>query len=210
VLAGIAAAHALLLWAASRAMPAHEPEHPAEALIVQLLAPQAQAKPEPPPSRAERPRAAPVRPQVVSAAPPVEPPSLPVTAAVPPSAEPAENAALNAAPLALHAAPAVPAIRVASPERQVSITQVEYLAPPVLLYPLASRRLREQGLVHVRVRVDERGHPDRLLIVHSSGAVRLDEAALATVRATRFKPYTEDGVAMPFWVVMPLVFELET
>ena len=28
-------------------------------------------------------------------------------------------------------------------------------------------------------------------------------------RATRFRPYTENGVAMPFRVVMPLIFELE-
>jgi periplasmic protein TonB len=29
------------------------------------------------------------------------------------------------------------------------------------------------------------------------------------VRTTRFHPYTQDGRAMPFWVVMPLIFELE-
>ena len=46
-------------------------------------------------------------------------------------------------------------------------------------------------------------------IVRSSGHARLDEAALATVRATRFRPYIENGVALPFRVVMPLVFELE-
>jgi protein TonB len=61
--------------------------------------------------------------------------------------------------------------------------------------------------VHVRVLVDVRGLPQELHVVRSSGYARLDEAALATVRGTRFKPYTENGVALAFWVVMPLVFE---
>jgi protein TonB len=79
----------------------------------------------------------------------------------------------------------------------------------VLEYPLASRRLREQGRVEVRLLVDAMGLPQQAQVVRTSGYQRLDEAALATVRATRFKPYTENGVPQSFWVVMPLVFELE-
>jgi protein TonB len=90
----------------------------------------------------------------------------------------------------------------------VAITAVEYLTPPVLNYPLASRRLREAGRVDVRVLVDARGLPGAMQLQHSSGFERLDEEALAAVRATRFKPYTENGIAQPFWVVMPLAFEL--
>jgi protein TonB len=63
--------------------------------------------------------------------------------------------------------------------------------------------------VHVRVLVDARGAPQQMVLLRPSGFARLDEAALATVRATRFKPYTENGVALPFWVVMPLIFELD-
>ena len=61
----------------------------------------------------------------------------------------------------------------------------------------------------VRVLVDARGLPQQMQLTRSSGFASLDEAALATVRATRFKPYTENGVPQPFWVLMPLVFELE-
>jgi protein TonB len=86
---------------------------------------------------------------------------------------------------------------------------VAYLRPPALVYPLAARRQREQGLVQVKVRVDEQGQPDRFVIERSSGHRLLDEAALQTVRATRFRPYRENGVALPFWVVMPLLFELD-
>lgn len=120
---------------------------------------------------------------------------------------PAE-AVLTAMPVPA-AASAVPA-RSEPPERQVSISDVAYLAPPVLDYPLASRRRREEGVVHVRVRVDVGGRPDQASVIRSSGHAALDQAALTTVRATRFKPYAEDGVPRAFWVVMPLVFELET
>ena len=51
--------------------------------------------------------------------------------------------------------------------------------------------------------------PQQMQLTRSSGFASLDEAALATVRATRFKPYTENGLPQPFWVLMPLVFELE-
>jgi protein TonB len=91
----------------------------------------------------------------------------------------------------------------------VSIGAVRYLSPPVLDYPIAARRAREEGRVHVRVLVDAEGRPAQTQVVRSSGFQRLDASALATVAATRFRPYTENGVALPFWVVMPLVFELE-
>lgn len=120
-----------------------------------------------------------------------------------PPTEPAAVEQLAVVPANVSALPAPPAART------VSITSVEYLVEPVLDYPLASRRLGEQGVVQVSVLVDARGRPEDMQVLRSSGYPRLDEAALDTVRATRFRPYTEDGVARPFRVVMPLVFELE-
>ena len=61
----------------------------------------------------------------------------------------------------------------------------------------------------LRVVVDVRGHPAAVGVQRSSGYARLDENALAAMRQARFRPYTENGVPMPFRVVMPLVFELE-
>lgn len=101
------------------------------------------------------------------------------------------------------AAPSPPA------PRTVSITAVRYLHPPVLDYPLAARRAREEGRVHVRVLVDPLGRPAQAAVVRSSGHERLDASALAAAQSTRFHPHAENGVALPFWVVMPLVFELE-
>ncbi|MES2956655.1 MAG: TonB family protein [Pseudomonadota bacterium] len=128
-------------------------------------------------------------------------PTPPISAPVRPAAPVSEAVAV---------APPAPPPTAPPAERQIAISQVEYLSPPQLLYPQAARRMREQGQVQVRVRVDEQGRTEQCLVLRSSGYARLDEAALATVRATRFKPYREDGVARPFWVVMPLVFELDT
>ena len=216
LVAGMIALHAALAWTLWRLEPMSSPAGDESVVEVQWIAPPAPAVapvPQPAPvrpARASTPVPAPrppavsvadkapapqefVAPEPVALSPvppsPVEPVAEPVAAATPASAAPA--------------APPPPA------PRTVAITSVEYLTPPVLNYPLASRRLREQGRVDVRLLVDVRGQPQQAQVVRSSGYERLDEAALATVRATRFKPYTENGVAQPFRVVMPLVFEME-
>lgn len=201
--------HAGALWAlvhsmAPAVLPAVRLTH------VQLLTdpdPRSAPAPQPelsaPARRQPQPQWLPVPDVVVT---PAQPNAAEATPATSPTA-PAEAAAVvGVVTAASSPEPARPAL----PERQVSISQVAYLAPPVLDYPLAARRRREEGVVHVRVRVDAGGRPDQAAVIRSSGHDALDRAALATVRATRFKPYTEDGLPRPFWVVMPLVFELES
>lgn len=110
------------------------------------------------------------------------------------------------------AAPAAPAsapVVASAPPRTVSVTQVRYLRAPEPAYPLASRRAHEEGRVEVRLLVDVAGVPQQLAVQRSSGYERLDEAALAAVRAARFVPYAEDGICRAFWVVVPLIFELD-
>ena len=209
LLVPIALIHAGVLWALVQSMaPAVLPSAPPT--YVQLL-----PDPSPRPTTASQPALpAPARRQP-------QPHWLPVPDVV---VTPAQPNAAEATPATSPTAPAEAAVVVgvvtaasspepaqtALPETHVSISQVAYLAPPVLDYPLAARRRREEGVVHVRVRVDAGGRPDQATVILSSGHDALDRAALATVRATRFKPYTEDGVPRPFWVVMPLVFELES
>jgi protein TonB len=147
---------------------------------------------------------------VVTPPEPPHPEKLAEEAPAPIEAVPAVSAAEPTPQPSVAAAAPPPAPAPNPAPKDISIRAVEYLALPVLSYPTASRRLLEEGRVDVRVLVDARGAPRETVIVRSSGYPRLDEAALATVRATRFKPYTENGVAMPFWVVMPLIFELES
>jgi periplasmic protein TonB len=209
-LAVVAALHVLAVWGLMHMPSVRQALAQAPVLTVSLLSAAKDAAPAP---------ALPAPPRVAAPTPPVAP--VPVIERVEtpmplaPAAAPAVTAVLappapaGAASAAVSAPPA-PAVAAAPPvERQVQISQVAYLTPPVLSYPLAARRQREQGLVQVRVRVDEQGRPARFAIERSSGHPALDDAALQTVRATRFQPYRENGVAMPFWVVMPLLFELD-
>jgi periplasmic protein TonB len=120
------------------------------------------------------------------------------------------SVAQTAAPPAVSPPPPVVAGPVATPPpRQLDIRSVSYRQPPRLLYPPAARRLLEEGTALVRVLVDAAGTPERVELLRSSGHARLDEAALAAARLARFHPHTEDGRALPFWVVMPLLFELD-
>jgi protein TonB len=122
----------------------------------------------------------------------------------PPPAEPAPPPAIvePAAPSSAPAPPA-PALRTIPP------TAVAYLEPPAPVYPLASRRLREQGEVLLKVEIGADGHARQVLVTRSSGSPRLDNAALVAVRAARFKPYTENGQALVVWTTVPIQFELE-
>lgn len=207
-LALIAAGHVLAVWALSQPAVRHAVLGAAPTLTVRIVpspapvAPQAEL-PLPHDAALRAPTIAPLPlPAVEVAAPiPVTAPTEPLALQPPPASRSAEAAVL--------AAPTPPAPPSPPPERQIAITQVEYLTPPVLTYPLAARRMREQGQADVRVRVDEQGQPSQVQLLRSSGSERLDGAALAAARATRFKPYTENGAPRAFWVVMPLIFELD-
>ncbi len=76
-------------------------------------------------------------------------------------------------------------------------------------YPLASRRLGEQGLVKVRLQIDDTGATERVQLLSSSGFERLDAVALEAARATRCQPYRRDGQAIRVAAVQPFAFRLE-
>lgn len=84
----------------------------------------------------------------------------------------------------------------------------DYLNNPDPRYPALSRRLREQGVVMLRVYVLPNGLPETVELKRSSGSVRLDEAALAAVRQWRFLPARSGEVAVAAWVLVPVSFSL--
>lgn len=118
-----------------------------------------------------------------------------------------------AAPVAAQAAPAAVAAPAPPPPppapREFQASAVSYLVPPVLTYPRISRELGEQGSVLLRVLVDEQGRPIDIQVAKSSGYPRLDQQAVQAMRAARFKPHVEDGVARRMWVRTPQTFILE-
>jgi protein TonB len=76
-------------------------------------------------------------------------------------------------------------------------------------YPPVSRRLGEQGTVILDVLVDENGRATDARVVQSSGFPRLDEAALAGVKANyRFVPGTVDGKPQPMRYTFKFTWKL--
>jgi protein TonB len=84
----------------------------------------------------------------------------------------------------------------------------DYLNNPAPAYPSLSRRLREQGVVLLRVYVLPSGLPDVVELKTSSGSARLDESALSAVRRWKFTPAQSAGRSVGAWVVVPIAFSL--
>jgi protein TonB len=88
------------------------------------------------------------------------------------------------------------------------ISTVEYLREPAPRYPPQSRKLKEQGLVVLRVLIDETGTASLIEVQTSSGHERLDRAAREAVSRAEFRPYVEDGFPRRALVLIPIEFSL--
>ena len=89
-----------------------------------------------------------------------------------------------------------------------SLTDVAYLEPPSPRYPPESKHAREEGLVILKVLIDESGHARSINVYRSSGHPRLDEAARKAVQRALFKPYLDGGVARAAVALIPVEFSL--
>ena len=204
--AAILALHGVAAWGLLQVDAVREAVGEAVPLFVDLIAPPAPEQPKPPepPAPPPLPKTPPPPAPLIAAAPPPSPAPPAFVAPEPPrEIAPPEPVVVDAEP-APPAPPPPPA-----PARELPASAIQYLEPPAPLYPRASRRLGESGLVIVRVFVDADGMPRQLQIAQSSGFVRLDEAALEGVRRARFKPPTENGRPTAGWARIPIPFELE-
>ena len=73
-----------------------------------------------------------------------------------------------------------------------------------------SRRLGEEGRVVLKVRVSPQGLPLSIEIRQSSNFTRLDEAARSAVEHWRFVPAKQGNEAIEAWVLVPLLFSLDS
>jgi periplasmic protein TonB len=129
---------------------------------------------------------------------------------------PAEPAHLERAPVAK--APAAPTTVVSvESARDLAAEAVtppafhaEYLRNPVPSYPLRARRDGVEGTVKLRVLVTAAGAPGRVELEASSGSAALDRAAEDAVRSWRFVPARRGAAAIDAWVVVPVIFHLES
>ncbi|RTL15955.1 MAG: energy transducer TonB [Burkholderiales bacterium] len=174
-------------------------------LVVRVVAPAEPSKPVPPPSVAMPKIQAPATPLIDAPA---------IAIAVAPAAATAIVATLPPAPPAaapVHAAP-TPVMPVAPPApalKQVPASAVRYLREPRMSVPLMARRLKESGVVHLRVVVDTHGQPREITLAKSSGFARLDEQALQDMRSARFVPQTENGQPIEWEVIAPMSYEVD-
>ncbi len=75
-------------------------------------------------------------------------------------------------------------------------------------YPKEAREKGYQGEVLLRVEVLPNGSVGELELKKSSGYKLLDQSALKTVKQWRFIPATKAGTPIPFWVNIPIKFQL--
>ena len=107
----------------------------------------------------------------------------------------------------------------AAPEQRTQVASValtppsfsaSYLRNPPPRYPLTARRAGEQGTVTLRVLVSPDGLASRVAVEKSSGSRYLDAAALEAVKAWRFAPAHQGADAVESWMLVPIVFRLES
>jgi protein TonB len=121
----------------------------------------------------------------------------------------ADNAPSNAIAVTT-SAPVSSAVTKAQPAPTQPRFDADYLNNPAPRYPALSRRLREEGVVMLRVYVLPSGLPDTVELKRSSGSTRLDESALVAVRQWRFLPARSGDIAVAAWVLVPIAFSLAT
>ncbi|MFT3819351.1 MAG: energy transducer TonB [Rubrivivax sp.] len=202
--------HVLIGWVLLQARAAREAVQSVAPVIVSVVESRTAAPPTPAPPLAvpppPRPTAAPLPvPEVMVAPSPVPPNPAAITVAVAP---PPPVPVTAVAPAVVPAAVAAPVV-VAPGPRQIPSSAVQYLVPPPLEYPRASRREREEGEVLVRVLIDEGGLPRQVEVARSSGFPRLDAAAVTAARKAKFKPHIDAGRAVEAWATISLTFALE-
>lgn len=151
-----------------------------------------------------------VQPEPPTPAPPQETKVKPVVQQTP---EPVRSTAPSTMPV-VEATPAPsPPVQTTQATPSPTVTEprfdAAYLNNPAPVYPNMSRRLRETGMVQLRVRVDSTGLPTDVVLAKSCGYSRLDDAALAAVRRWKFQPAMRDGTAIEATVVVPVEFSLE-
>jgi protein TonB len=110
--------------------------------------------------------------------------------------------------ITIPARPAAPVASSSDRDTPKLVSNVEYIREPVPRYPPQSRKLREQGLVMLRVLIDEQGNACSIEIESSSGYARLDHAAREAVARAAFRPYVEDGEPRRAVVLIPIEFYL--
>jgi len=79
---------------------------------------------------------------------------------------------------------------------------------PAPAYPIMSRKLKEEGVVLLKILVTKDGLVSEIEINQSSGFKRLDVAAIKAIKRWKFNPATRNGQAIDYWYEVPIEFSL--
>ncbi|WP_153100800.1 energy transducer TonB [Paraburkholderia hayleyella] len=170
-----------------------------------------QSTPLPPtPAPPTPPRAKPkVQPRPAPAAKPA--PSVPLPEATAPSAHAIASTEPSTEPAPAAAAPAAAATPAPGPTMALSAPKnVAHLDCNIIqpAYPALSQRRGESGTAHVRFVVGLSGKIESIELKKSSGYSRLDDAAVAAMRASSCRPYIENGTPIRAMYTQPFEFGL--
>lgn len=205
----VIAMHGALLYAAMSYKLIPQPQE-AVTLFVNLINPPPPKKQEPPPP--EPPKPPPKKVELVKEKPIERPPPAPVLVAEAPVVSAAEPVAPPPPPVIETPAPVAPVVEApVAPVQPVIMSSELSLACPQRTmpdYPAVSRRLGEQGLVKLKVELDETGHITSASVVESSGYKRLDAAGLAAVKNWRCNAAIREGKAVRAIALQPFDFIL--
>lgn len=184
--------HLLIVWAINSGLArafVKKIKGPVEAVLLEEQKPDIPPPPPPPPPKN---------------LPPPPPPAYVPPVDVPVAAAPAANAiaAVSNTPQPV-AAPAPKA----EPVRTAAVVNSANCEKPE--YPSVSRRMEEEGTVHLRFLVGADGKVIQSEVEKSSGYKRLDEAARAGLSRCQFKPATVDGKPEQGWASMKYTWRLE-
>ena len=203
-----------------------EPEPPVEETPVEETPPVEEPEPEPEPVLTPEPEPEPeatpeATPEVVVAQPTPAPPKPAATPTAPPKAKATPRPAKPKPPTPrrAHAARYSGDGSSAIPGRDATTavagggavsSQPGYLRNPHPSYPEEARRAGQEGVVNLRVSIDERGNVTGVAITRSSGFPLLDERARSVVaQRWRFRPARRGKEAVATTVVVPIRFSLK-
>jgi TonB family protein len=85
----------------------------------------------------------------------------------------------------------------------------EKFANPRPPYPLASRRMGEQGAVDLQLCLSHQGHVESVIVMKSSGYGRLDQSALETIKTWKFSALEVIKAPASDCYRLPISFRLE-
>lgn len=202
-LIAIVALHGALFWMMNNGML----RQVAQAVMPKVVTVSFVASPEPLKPPPQPPKTVPVVAHVPNFIPPMPilptPQTQPTITVAPPTPRTSEPTPPAAPGPVTAPTPAPPA-----PAAPKTITGVEYIRAPQPVYPNIARRMGESGTVLLRVLIGEKGQAEQVIIQKSSGSTNLDEAGRQAVLRALYKPYIEDGKAIPVYALVPINFQL--